>query len=179
MINRLILTAIYIGTIVLANILTNQFGMVPAGFGLLTIAGTYSAGIALSVRDALHEVSGVRWVLFAIGAGAAVSALVSPELAMASGAAFLVAELLDLAVYTPLRKRGFTVAVIASNVVGAVVDTLLFLKLAGFPLTVGTVGGQILAKAVWVTAVFLLLAKIVKRNRTTTPVAAVEQENAA
>ena len=45
-----------------------------------------------------------------------------------------------------LRRRGWIRAVIASNTVGAPVDTILFLALAGFPIWVA-VPGQLLAKA--------------------------------
>ena len=44
--------------------------------------------------------------------------------------AFLVSELADLAVYEPIRKRGWLPAVVASNIVGICVDSALFLWLA-------------------------------------------------
>ncbi len=46
----------------------------------------------------------------------------------------------------PLRRHGFIRAVVASNAVGAPVDTILFLALAGFPIW-AAVPGQLLAKA--------------------------------
>lgn len=49
------------------------------------------------------------------GAGAGLSALTAPALAVASAVAFLVAERADFAVYTPLRRRGWARAVAASN----------------------------------------------------------------
>jgi uncharacterized PurR-regulated membrane protein YhhQ (DUF165 family) len=49
--------------------------------------------------------------------GAGLSALVSPQFAVASGIAFLVSELADLAVYTPLRQRNWLAAVALSNTV--------------------------------------------------------------
>jgi hypothetical protein len=51
-----------------------------------------------------------------------------------------------MAVYTPLRARGWSRAVAASALVGAFVDTYAFLSIAGFPLTTQTVGGQLLVK---------------------------------
>lgn len=148
-----------IASIAIANWLTTHYGLVPAGFGLLVTAGTYAAGLALAFRDVLHETGGVRWVLATIAAGCLLSlALADGRIALASATAFGLAELLDLAVYAPLRRRNWPLAVAASNTVGAVVDTLVFLTVAGFPLTAQLVGGQILVKAVWVTAAFLLAA---------------------
>lgn len=161
---RAVLFLSFVGTVVLANVITSHWGLVSAGFGLLVPAGTYSAGLALGLRDALHERAGVPWVLPAIVLGAGLSIVLADyRIAVASGAAFLLSEVADLAVYTPLRERGWRRAVLASNAVGAVVDTLMFLWLAGFPLTTQAVGGQLLVKAVWVTWSFLLVSEVVRR----------------
>ena len=122
--------AAYIGTIFAANWALVTFGLVPVGFGLLAPAGVLFAGLAFTFRDLLHDALGRWWVLAAIVVGAALSALVSPQFALASGAAFLLSELADFAVYTPLRRRHWLGAVAASNVVGLVVDSALFLWLA-------------------------------------------------
>jgi hypothetical protein len=123
-------TAALVASIALANWLTGHYGLVPAGFGLLVTAGTYSAGLALALRDLLHESGGIRWVLGTIAAGCVLSLLLADgRIALASAAAFGLAELLDLAVYAPLRRRHWHTAVAASNAVGAVVVwvTALFL----------------------------------------------------
>ena len=116
--------------------------------------GSTRAGFTLTFRDLTQDALGRRWTLLAVVAGAALSALLSPALALASGAAFLVSELADLAVYTPLRRRGLLGAVAASNAVGLVVDSALFLALAGFPLAL--LPGLVLGK-VWATLLALLL----------------------
>ena len=156
--------AALLACVVAANWLTTNLGLVPAGFGLMVTAGTWTAGLALGLRDVLHDHGGVRWVLATIAAGIALSALLADgRIALASAAAFGAAELFDLAVYAPLRKRQWHLAVFASNAVGAVVDTLLFLTIAGFGLAPGLVFGQLLVKAVWVTALFLITAIAVRR----------------
>jgi uncharacterized PurR-regulated membrane protein YhhQ (DUF165 family) len=153
-----------VGSIALANWLTSHFGLIPAGFGLLVTAGTYAAGLALGLRDVLHEAGGVRWVLAALGVGIAASLLLGDgRIAVASAVAFALAELIDLAVYAPLRRRQWHTAVFASNTAGAVVDTLVFLAIAGFPITWATVGGQLLVKAIWVTVGFLAVAEVLRR----------------
>jgi uncharacterized PurR-regulated membrane protein YhhQ (DUF165 family) len=69
-----------------------------------------------------------------------------------------------LVVYTPLRERGYVRAAIASNVVGALVDTVLFLWVAGFPIA-GAVAGQMVGKLT-VTAVTVALVLAARRTRT-------------
>ena len=123
-------TTVYISTILLANWLIQRYGFVSVGFGLIAPAGVYAAGLSFSARDWLHELTGRWFVMAAIVAGAALSWFISPTFAVASGVAFLASETADLAVYTPLRERRKYTALIASNVVGSVVDSLLFLWLA-------------------------------------------------
>lgn len=121
----------FVTLVVAANWMTARYGMVAD----LVTAGTFAAGLVLLVRDWLQEAGGRWWVFGAIAGGAGLSAwMASPVLALASGSAFAVSELADFAVYTPLRRRSQAAAMVASNSVGAVVDSLLFLALAGFPL---------------------------------------------
>lgn len=143
--------AAYIAAIVAANWLTNHYGLIPVGFGLTATAGTYCAGAALMLRNLVQDAAGRKAVVAAIVAGAALSALTSPALAVASGVAFGVSELADTGLYTPLRKRGWARAVIPASLLGALLDTLLFLSIAGFPVTTPGVMGQLVGKtwAVW------------------------------
>lgn len=156
----------YITAIVAANWLTSRYGLVPVAPGLITTAGTYAAGAALLLRDVVQDTAGWRWVLAGITAGAALTAITSPSLAVASTVAFLLAELLDMAVYTPLRERGWARAALLSGIVGAVVDTYTFLAIAGFPITTQTVSGQLVGKVLWATALpvlVILTARMVRR----------------
>jgi hypothetical protein len=150
---------VYIGAIVAANWLTARFGLVPVGFGLLVTAGTYAAGFALLARDFVQRYGGLALVLAGIAMGGALSWVTStPRLAVASTAAFLAAELCDLVVFTAGRRRwGFVGAAAISNLASAPVDTVAFLALAGFPITWATVGGQLIGKLLWATAVPLAL----------------------
>jgi uncharacterized PurR-regulated membrane protein YhhQ (DUF165 family) len=153
-----------VASVVLANWLTSHYGLVPAGFGLLVTAGTYAAGLSLGLRDLVDRLGGLPWVLAAIGAGIAVSAATgSGRIAAASAVAFALGELADLAVYRPLRRRGWRRAVIASNLVGAVVDSVVFLTVAEFGVTSASVGGQVLVKGVWCTLAALVAVEGVRR----------------
>lgn len=161
---RIVWLAGYIATILAANWAIEAFGMVSVGFGLIAPAGVYFAGLAFTLRDGVQEYLGKKWVLVAILVGAGLSAIVSPGLAVASGAAFFLSELLDFAVYTPLRKRGLFPAVLASNLVGAFVDSAVFLFLAfgSLEFLVGQVTGKL-----WVTLFSLVVLVAIRGYRRT------------
>lgn len=152
----------YILTIFAANWAIHTFGFVPVGFGLMAPAGVYFAGLAFSLRDGVQETLGKRWVIGAVIVGASLSALVSPVFALASGVAFLVSELADFGVYTPLRRRSWLWAVLLSNTVGLVIDSALFLWLAFGSLDF--IAGQIVGKA-WVTLATIAVIGIVRFAR--------------
>lgn len=142
----------YAATLMGANLVTSRCGLVPAGFGLRVTPGTYAAGLALALRDSLQLVAGLPVAVGAMLVGITASALTAdPRIVWASTAATAVGELTELAVYTPLRVRGRRRALAASCALGAVVDSVLFLSLAGFGLAITAVVGQVLVKAVWVT----------------------------
>lgn len=156
----------YLLTIVAANIATDQLGVVDLHLaGLEVTAGTFAAGLAFTYRDAVHEaLQGRRWpILLLILGGALLSwVLADGRLALASGVAFTAAELADWATYERLRAR-ILVAVGVSGLVGAVVDTALFLPIADFPVTVDVVAGQLLVKVAAVTGVMLALTWAARR----------------
>lgn len=139
----------YIGTIAGANWSIATFGFVPVWPGLQAPAGVYFAGLAFTLRDLVQEGLGRRWTFVAIAAGAGLSAIVSPQFALASGIAFFLSELADFLVYSPLRRRNWLGAVAASNVVGFAADSALFLLLAFGSLDF--LAGQLVGKA-WMTA---------------------------
>lgn len=167
----------FIATIVLANYLTSRYGFVPVGFGLTATAGTFAAGIALALRDATQDALGRRAVAVVIVLGAALSFLVAdPFIAIASAAAFLISELADFAIYTPLRARSrlgdrrWAGAVVVSNVVGAVVDTAIFLGIAfGAAAILPGIPGQLVGKS-WATLAYLAVGWAVSRALLREPV---------
>jgi len=128
----------FVACVWLANATLERYGIVNV-FGLDVPAGVVWAGLAFSLRDLLRERLGGWWMLPAIALGAALSWWVSDgvtlpgghvSLALASGTAFLLSEAADALVYEPLRTRGRGWALAASNAVGSVVDSALFLWLA-------------------------------------------------
>jgi queuosine precursor transporter len=120
--------------------------LIPVAPKLMAPSGVLMIGIALVLRDLVQRRLGVGVAAIAILVGAAISALLAPPaLVIASAAAFLLSELADLAVYTPLVRRGFVVAVVASGLVGLVVDSIVFVWLAFGSLDF--LAGQIVGKA--------------------------------
>jgi uncharacterized PurR-regulated membrane protein YhhQ (DUF165 family) len=147
--------AAYAATIPAANYLIQHVGtvcvpdgpcLIPVAPGLMAPSGVLMIGAALVLRDLVQRWMGLRWSVAAILIGAGLSALFSPPaLVMASVAAFLLSELADLAVYTPLQRRNLALAVLASSCVGLVADSLVFLWLAFGSLD--HLAGQIVGKA--------------------------------
>ena len=159
---------VFIVAVVSANWLTTHFGFVPVGFGLVATAGTYAAGLALVARDFVHETSGIRGVLLAIVAGTALSFITSDQfIALASGVAFAVSEVADTAIYAPLRRKTWRLAVVLSSLVGAVIDTALFIGIAfGFAaITAEVMAGQLVGKVLWVAVPVALVGGILRSRR--------------
>jgi hypothetical protein len=125
--------------------------LVPVAPGLMAPSGVTMAGIALVLRDLVQRRLGLVASSLAILAGAGLSALLAPPaLVIASAVAFLLSEFADLAVYTPLARRGLVIAVAASSAMGLVVDSVVFLWLAFGSLEF--LLGQIVGKAWMVLA---------------------------
>jgi uncharacterized PurR-regulated membrane protein YhhQ (DUF165 family) len=130
----------YIACIPLANWMIGNVGtvcvpqgpcLVPVAPGLMAPSGVLMVGLALVLRDLVQRRLGIAYALGAIAAGAALSGILAPlPLVFASTAAFLLSELADFAVYTPLQKRGLVLAVLLSSLVGLVADSIIFLWLA-------------------------------------------------
>lgn len=105
--------------------------LVPVAPGMMAPSGVLMVGAALVLRDLVQRRLGVEFGLGAIAAGAAISAgLAPPSLVLASATAFFLSEFADFAVYTPLARRRLVVAVVASSIVGLIVDSIVFLWLA-------------------------------------------------
>ena len=168
----------YIATIFIANWSLQNLGTcsgqgpctVPVWPGIAAPSGVLWAGLAFTLRDLVQEYLGRTATVVAIVAGAVLSALITDRtipgallpLWLASGTAFLVSELADFAVYTPLRKRSWLGAVLASNVVGFVADSALFLTLAFGSLDF--LAGQLIGKG-WMTLLAILVLWLIRQRR--------------
>lgn len=129
----------FLATIPAANWMIGHVGacipdgpcVIQVGFGLTAPSGVLVIGLAFTLRDQVHRTLGWRWALAAVLIGSALSWLVAPAaLVLASVVAFTVAELADMAVYTPLYRRRLSAAMLLSGLVGSVLDSALFLWIA-------------------------------------------------
>jgi queuosine precursor transporter len=172
--NKYLAFLIFLMTIPLANFFIGNVGtvcvdngpcLIPVGFGFMAPSGVLLIGLALVARDWLQELTSWKWAVIAVVFGSLLSLWTSnPFIAIASASAFFVAEMFDLAVYTPLRKKGKHIAVLASGIVGSAIDSLLFVYLAfgSFDFSVGTFVGKLYA-TVFVT--LYLYWKVKNANR--------------
>ena len=147
---KMLTVGAYVGSIVVVNW---AFAVLP----LLELPGarvplaTLLVGVVFVLRDYAQRAIGHR-VLLAMALACGLSYwLAGPGVAMASAAAFAVAELADWAVYT-FTRRPFNERVLLSSAVGVPIDSLVFLWLLPFPgvLTVGAVA--------WMSALKMLAA---------------------
>jgi queuosine precursor transporter len=127
--------------------------LLPVAPGLMAPSGVLMIGLALVLRDLVQRRLGRAWSLGAIAVGAILSGAVAPpSLVVASASAFFFSELADFLVYTPLQARHFVTAVVASSIVGLIVDSIIFLWLAFNSLEF--LWGQVIGKA-WMVLVSL------------------------
>lgn len=162
--------ACYLACIPLANWMIQHIGtvcvpqgpcLVPVAPGVLAPSGVLTVGAALVLRDVVQRCLGLSWGLAAIALGTLLSTLVAPSmLVFASGTAFALSELADFGVYTPLQQRRLTLAVVASSVVGLVVDSVVFLFLAFGSLEF--LAGQVVGK-LWAVLIAVPLVRLLRR----------------
>jgi uncharacterized PurR-regulated membrane protein YhhQ (DUF165 family) len=136
--------------------------LIPVAPNLMAPSGVLMVGAALVLRDLVQRRLGLGAAVAAILIGAGISGLIAPlALVTASATAYLLSEFADLAVYTPLHERRFVVAVIASSVVGLIVDSIVFLWLAFGSLEF--LAGQVVGKA-WMVLLSLPLILLLRRR---------------
>ncbi|HSG95433.1 MAG TPA: VUT family protein [Afifellaceae bacterium] len=136
--------------------------LIPVAPGVMAPSGVVMIGLALVLRDLVQRRLGVTYAAIGILVGAAISAIFAPpSLVIASATAFLFSEFADLAVFTPLQRRGLVLAVFVSSIVGLIVDSLLFLYLAFGSLDF--LAGQILGKA-WMVLIALPFVHLIRQR---------------
>ncbi len=130
--------------------------------------GAFSYPIAYFVTDVCNRRAGpalarrIAWLGFAVGA--ILSLILAPwRIATASATAFIVSQLLDIAVFNKLRQQAWWKAPLIGSVLASIIDTAIFFGLAfggteisWLHLAVGDLGVK-LAMAVVLLAPFRLL----------------------
>jgi len=140
-----ILISIYVAVAVGANMLVWWFG--PWSSPIIAFV---LIGLDLTMRDVLHERLNRLQLLTVILIGGALTWVINPAaqmIAVASATAFVGAALADWLIYSLLYGRPWLVKANGSNVVGALVDSLIFPTIAFGAFLPAIIGLQFLAKA--------------------------------
>lgn len=120
--------------VVASNILV-QYPFEPLGLAELLTWGAFTYPFAFLVTDLTNRWFGPARTRIVVFAGFALAVLLSlwlsePRIAIASGTAFLTAQLLDVSIFNRLRAGSWWRAPLVSSTVGSAVDTVLFFAIA-------------------------------------------------
>ena len=120
--------------VVASNILV-QYPFAHFGLGEILTWGAFTYPVAFLVNDLTNRRFGPHAARRVVLVGFALAVILSiwlatPRIALASGTAFLVAQLLDAAIFDRLRRQQWWHAPLFSTLIGSVIDTALFFSLA-------------------------------------------------
>ena len=168
------------GAVVLASNYLVQFPIKYYGLEEILTYGAFSYPIAFLITDLANRSFGkivarkIVYIGFAIGISFTLlfstnfTDLISIRIAIGSGTAFLVAQLLDVQIFDKLRKKEWFVAPLTSSLIGSTIDTFIFFSISfygtGIPwitLSLGDLGVKIFV-ALMMLIPFRLLLKTLK-----------------
>ena len=175
--NRSLLTLSFLmGVVVLSSNFLVQFPINYYGLNEILTYGAFSYPIAFLITDLANRSYGkfvarkVVYLGFVIGISFTLffstnySDLISLRIAVGSGSAFLIAQLLDIQIFDRLKKNKWFVAPLASSTFGSIVDTFLFFSIsfAGtgvpwFTLSLGDLGVKLFVALAMLVPFRLLL----------------------
>tara|TARA_B110000444_G_C18622298_1_gene492775 strand:+ start:104 stop:658 length:555 start_codon:yes stop_codon:yes gene_type:complete len=141
--NRIFLTLSFLmGVVVLTSNYLVQFPIKYYGLEEILTYGAFSYPIAFLITDLANRLYGKEiakrtvYVGFVIGIvftfffSTDFADLISVRIAIGSGVAFMVAQLLDVQIFDKLRKKKWFVAPLTSSFIGSTVDTFLFFSIS-------------------------------------------------
>ncbi|MDA8537794.1 queuosine precursor transporter [Candidatus Pelagibacter bacterium] len=141
--NKLFLSLSFImGVVVLASNYLVQFPIKYYGLQDILTYGAFSYPVAFLITDLANRSYGkivarkIVYVGFIIGIvftlffSTNYTDLISVRIAIGSGTAFMIAQLLDVQIFDKLRKKKWFVAPLTSSLIGSTVDTFLFFSIA-------------------------------------------------
>jgi len=130
------------GLVVLSSNYLVQFPIKHYGLEEILTYGAFSYPIAFLITDLANRTFGkliarkIVYIGFTIGIlftlifSTNFTDLISIRIAIGSGTAFIVAQLLDVQIFDQLRKRKWFVAPLTSSLIGSTVDTFLFFSIS-------------------------------------------------
>jgi len=143
--NRLFLfLSLMMGVVVLASNYLVQFPVNYYGLDQILTYGAFSYPIAFLITDLANRSYGkavarnIVYIGFIIGISFTLifstnfADLISIRIAIGSGTAFLVAQLLDVKIFDNLRKKQWFIAPLTSSLIGSTVDTFIFFSISFF-----------------------------------------------
>tara|TARA_X000000368_G_scaffold237464_1_gene187532 strand:+ start:144 stop:698 length:555 start_codon:yes stop_codon:yes gene_type:complete len=137
-----LLLSFLMGVVVLSSNYLVQFPIKHYGLDEMLTYGAFSYPIAFLITDLANKTYGkvfarkIVYIGFAIGISFTLlfstnfADLISVRIAIGSGSAFLVAQLLDVQIFDKLRKKKWFVAPLTSSFIGSTVDTFLFFSIS-------------------------------------------------
>ncbi|MGO4450698.1 queuosine precursor transporter [Phyllobacterium sp. TAF24] len=130
-----ILPVLAMCAVVAASNILVQYPFQHFGLGEILTYGAFTYPIAFLVNDLSNRRFGPEFARKVVYAGFFIAVILSiwlatPRIAIASGTAFLCAQLLDITVFSKLRQLTWWKAPFASAVFGSLLDTLLFFSIA-------------------------------------------------
>ena len=141
--NKLFLTlSLVMGFVVLISNFLVQFPVKYYGLENILTYGAFSYPIAFLITDLSNRIYGkffakkIVYFGFFLGVGSTVlfstnfQDLISIRIAIGSGTAFIVAQLIDVQIFDRLRKKKWFIAPITSSLIGSVIDTFLFFSIS-------------------------------------------------
>ena len=136
--NRSLLSlSFFMGVVVLSSNFLVQFPINYYGLNEILTYGAFSYPIAFLITDLANRSYGkivarkVVYLGFVLGISFTLfSDSISLRIAVGSGSAFLIAQLLDIQIFDRLRKNKWFIAPLASSIFGSVVDTFLFFSIS-------------------------------------------------
>ncbi len=158
------------GVVVLSSNYLVQFPIKYYGLEEILTYGAFSYPIAFLITDLANRSYGklvarkIVYIGFAIGISFTLifstnfADLISVRIAIGSGTAFLVAQLLDVQIFDQLRKKKWFIAPLTSSLIGSTIDTFLFFSISfyatGIPWVTLSLGD--LAVKIFVALVMLI-----------------------
>ena len=130
------------GVVVLSSNFLVQFPIKHYGLEKILTYGAFSYPIAFFITDLTNRSYGkvaarkIVYIGFALGIiftllfSTNLADLISVRIAIGSGVAFLVAQLLDVQIFDKLRKKKWFIAPLTSSFIGSIVDTFLFFSIS-------------------------------------------------
>ena len=130
------------GAVVLSSNYLVQFPIRYYNLEEILTYGAFSYPIAFLITDLANRSYGkfvarkIVYIGFAIGISFTLlfstnfADLISVRIAIGSGTAFLVAQLLDVQIFDRLRKKRWFIAPLVSSLMGSIVDTFLFFSIS-------------------------------------------------